>query len=200
MKAVVRVGTERIPAVIYKRCIGCTREAESGNSSRAARSLNSVRPRRHVEAQLPFAKIAEAEFVHRSGTYCRSVRDVQLLRARCIVSGKIARRGARGLELGKGVQRVVVIEIVVGRGLLIVRPIMVDPNLELVAVIRFVRCDLHSAASASSGNVLQQAESDRVKTSNRNLIVVENQSVRRRRATTRHASYQGLRGGPTAFD
>src|SRR5271156_5853598 len=102
------------------------------------------------------------------------MRYVQLLRAGRVDPREIARRGTGCLELCKRVQRVVVIEIVVERRFLVVRPILIDADLELVAAIRFVRRDLHSAASARAGNVLQQAEGDWVETSNRNLIVGEN--------------------------
>src|SRR5580698_7607958 len=72
---------------------------------------------------------------------------------------------------------------------------MVDANLKLVAAIRFVWCDLDTAASARSGNILQQAKSYRVKTSNRNLIVVENRGVRHRAATAGHGCHRSLRWG-----
>src|SRR5580700_3670245 len=102
------------------------------------------------------------------------MRYVQLLRARRVDPREIAGRGAGCLELCKRVQGVVVIEIVVERRFLVVRPILIDADLELIAAIRLVRRDLHSAASARAGYVLQQAQSDRVETSNRNLIAREN--------------------------
>src|SRR5579862_1730661 len=105
------------------------------------------------------------------------MRDVQLLRTGCVVSGEITRGGAGCLKLGKRVQRVVVIEIIVERRFLIVRPVVVDTNLELVAAVRLVRGNLHAAASSRSWNILQQAESDRVKASRGNLIAGKNGTV-----------------------
>src|SRR5208282_468097 len=114
------------------------------------------------------------------------MRDVQLLRTSRVVSGEITRRGAGCLELCKWIQGVVVIKVVVERCLLIVRPILVDTNLELVAAVRFVRSDLHAAASARSGNVLQQALGHWIKTLSWDLEVRENLAVELRTAATDH--------------
>ena len=78
-------------------------------------ALNGIRPCRRVELQLALAKIAEAEFVHRGRADRRGVRDVDLLGARGVVAGKIAGRGAGGLEFRERVERVVVVEVIVDR-------------------------------------------------------------------------------------
>ena len=60
---------------------------------------------------------------------------------------------------------------------------MIDANLELVAAVGFVRRDLHSAASAGSGYILQQAHRHGIETLRRNLEVGKNRAVGLRAAT-----------------
>ena len=73
---------------------------------------------------------------------------------------------------------------------------MVYFDLKLVPAVPLLwNRDYLGCASPSTGHILQQAYSDRVKTSCGNLVANENVAIRNRAPATGHAPYQGRRRG-----
>src|SRR5580704_2355849 len=92
-----------------------------------------------VEAALPLAEIVKAEFVDGGRANRPGVAQVPLLVAGLEDRAETRNVGTRGLEIRERTGRVIIVEIVVGRELLCVGDLLVEPNGELVLAFVVIR-------------------------------------------------------------
>src|SRR5580704_8723404 len=195
MQSIIRVGAERSSAVGNQGRVGGSREAKRRDSTGPAGALNRAYFGGAIELKLAFAEVAEARLVNGGGADGGGVGDVDLLGARSVDAGKVAGGGAGGLEFGERIERVVVVEVVVDRGLLIVVEGMIDADLKLISAVGFVRGHLNVAGATGAGYVLQQANGHGIETLRRNLEVWKNGAVGLRGSATGNGGHRGARGG-----
>ena len=120
--------------------------------------------------------------------------DINLLRAGSIQPWKVSERGAFRLEFRKGVQGVVVIEVVIDSRLLVIGKSVINLDLELIAAVRpFRDCHDLTVAPPCPRHVLQEGKCHWVKTSARNLVPWEYGGVWHGPTAVAHRVYRCLR-------
>src|ERR1700674_613681 len=142
-------------------------EAE-GRSSRitAARSSHSIGSRGSVELGLRLAEQSKPKFIDGGGTERPGVAGVNLLYVRDDGGAEIAERAACQLEDGEGIERIVVVVVIVDGQLLVFVQNLVKANLELIAAVSGLHhiLRLGTAATGPGQELLRQIDSHGIKT------------------------------------
>src|SRR5579863_5499309 len=124
-----------VPVGVHQWRIALASETECFDRSRAAGSLNGICPRGSVKLELALPEVAEPEFVDSCRPNRGRVGYVDLLRACCIVAREVAQRRSLRLKFCEGVQRVVIVKVIINRQFLIVVEGVIDLYLELIAAV-----------------------------------------------------------------
>ena len=111
--------TQRIAACIHQRRVRAAAKTLGCGNSAAARRGDGVGHGRRVELRLSFAEIGEAKLVHGGRAHGPRVAGVHLLGMSNDAAREISEGPAGQLKDGKGIERVVVVVVIVDRKLLV---------------------------------------------------------------------------------